>query len=119
MRDGVVLIVCGGRDYANSEFVFAQLSRIHAKRKISIVIEGGATGADTLARSWAATNGVHCATMPALWGAHGRGAGPARNVHMLMLKPDGVVAFPGGRGTEGMKALAREAGVPVMEIEDE
>ena len=31
-------------------------------------------------------------------------------------KPDLVVAFPGGRGTENMKKLAREAGVEVIEF---
>lgn len=118
MNSGVVVIVCGGRNYANRGRVFSKLSQIHAKRQIAVVIEGGAPGADTLAWEWAAENGVHCAKVPAQWDRLGKGAGPARNAAMLLLKPDGVIAFPGGRGTDGMKAMAREIGVPVMEIED-
>lgn len=34
---------------------------------------------------------------------------------MLTLKPDGVVLFPGGRGTADMRKAAQEAGVKVWE----
>lgn len=43
--------------------------------------------------------------------------GPKRNRKMLELKPDGVVAFPGGRGTMDMIRAATEAGVPVWHPE--
>ena len=45
----------------------------------------------------------------------GRKAGPIRNQRMLDEgKPDLVVAFPGGKGTNGMIDLARNAGVRVI-----
>jgi len=47
------------------------------------------------------------------WEKHGKRAGPIRNRQMLELKPDGVVAFPGDRGTRDMITAAQEAGVPV------
>lgn len=116
--DGMKLLVCGGRDYIDQDRVYSTLDRIHVKRNIRVLIEGGAKGADAIARRWAHLRGVTCATVPAQWEAHGRKAGPIRNEAMLTLGPDGVLAFPGGSGTENMKQLARDAGVTVMEVAD-
>jgi hypothetical protein len=49
------------------------------------------------------------------WKRYGNAAGPIRNQRMLEWGPDLVVAFAGGTGTAGMVALARAAGVPVIE----
>ena len=107
------VIVCGGRDYNDREAVFAALDKAHAKRPFDMVIQGGAQGADRLAAMWADARGVISAQVDALWDAHGKAAGPRRNRAMLALFPDGVIAFPGGRGTADMIAAAREAGVKV------
>ncbi|ATI15672.1 hypothetical protein [Bordetella phage vB_BbrM_PHB04] len=109
------LLVCGGRDYADREAVFAALDRVHAKRPVTLLIHGAARGADSLADDWARARGVPRDPHPADWATHGRRAGPLRNRKMLELKPDGVVAFPGGRGTADMADAARAAGVPVWE----
>lgn len=110
------LLVCGGRDYSDRETVFSRLDSIHAKRNITLLIEGGATGADSLARAWGRSRGVHVATIHALWETSGRGAGPQRNAAMLSLSPDGVLTFPGGRGTANMVQQAKDAGVKVVEV---
>lgn len=48
----------------------------------------------------------------------GRAAGPMRNKQMLEEgKPDLVVAFPGGAGTENMVKQAKAAGIRVLRIE--
>lgn len=65
--DGMELLVCGGRDYANRDLVFATLDRIDKQRGVKILIEGGANGADALARQWTRRRGVLCATVPAVW----------------------------------------------------
>lgn len=91
------------------------LEKAHAVRPITMLIEGGADGADLLAEQWADANGIHYARVPALWHAHGRSAGPRRNEAMLLLSPDGVIAFPGGRGTAHMVRIATEAGIKVWE----
>jgi len=109
------LLVCGGRDFANREFAFAELDRVHKKCPVTLLIHGDALGADTLARDWALDRGVHYAAVPALWKAQGRSAGPRRNEAMLLLQPEGVLAFPGGRGTAHMVEIARAAGIPVRE----
>lgn len=113
---GIKLLVCGGRDYSDRDVVFSRLDAIHAKRNITMLIEGGANGADTLCRMWARNRGVICATVNAVWDKRGRSAGPQRNSAMLSLKPDGVLAFPGGRGTANMVQQAKDAGVKVVEV---
>jgi len=107
----MVILVFGGRDFTDRDFVFASLDQFHAKHPVSLVIEGEADGADKLAGEWADSRGVHCARVRALWGVHGRAAGPKRNEAMRMLCPDFGIGFPGGRGTAHMTMLLRGAGV--------
>lgn len=59
------VLVCGGRDFADSEYCFAVLSKLHARRPITVIIEGGATGADRLGeilgfRSWNPHHHLSC-----------------------------------------------------------
>jgi predicted Rossmann-fold nucleotide-binding protein len=109
------VLVCGGRDYRDRDALYAALDRLHAEHGFSVVIAGGARGADTLAAEWAKDRAIPTEVYMAEWGRLGRKAGPIRNQRMLDDgKPDLVVAFPGGTGTAGMMALARKAGVPVI-----
>lgn len=115
------VLVCGGRDYGNKEseklHLLAELAALNAKRRISLIIEGGAPGADAGARIFGEITGVPVKTFKAWWQKYGRRAGPIRNKQMLDEgKPDLVVAFPGGAGTADMVRQARAAGVDVMEI---
>ncbi len=108
------LLVCGGRDYLDAELVGIVLDRIHKETPITLLIQGGAMGADSLARAWARRMGVENRTFEADWNKHGKGAGPIRNLQMLTEgRPDMVVAFPGGRGTTNMVDQAHLAGVIV------
>lgn len=113
------ILVCGGRDYADQARVDQILDRVLAERGISVIIHGGARGADSLAGRWAASRGIEVAVYPADWNTHGKRAGPLRN--QLMLddgRPDAVIAFAGGRGTADMIRRARAAGLPVWEIKE-
>ena len=97
------LAVTGGRDYTNRKSVFSALDRVHAKHPISLLIHGAARGADTLCSKWAESRGIPQKAFYADWDKYGRSAGHRRNRDMLDRgKPDGVIAFPGGRGTAGM-----------------
>lgn len=112
---GLRVLACGGRDYADREKVYEVLDEVRAASGISVLIEGEAAGADTLAKTWALRRGVPVERYPADWTKYGRGAGPIRNQRMLDEgRPDLVVAFPGGRGTADMVDRAKAAGVPVM-----
>lgn len=108
------VLVCGGRHYSNHAAVEHALTVLHARRGITLLIEGGATGADRLAREWAKKRGVPFETEEADWTKYGDAAGPIRNALMLSKwKPDGVVAFPGDRGTRDMIRKAEAAGLKV------
>lgn len=77
------------------------------------VVQGGcATGADMHAREWCFKHGLPCATVSPAWKYHGNAAGPIRNRWMLdLLKPDRVIAFPGGAGTRDCVRQAMERGI--------
>lgn len=112
------VLVCGGRDYRDRAAVFTALDELQQRHGRLTVIQGGAPGADEMARAWCGrAPSVHMINEPADWKAHGRAAGPIRNQRMLEdHRPDLVLAFPGGRGTADMVRRAKAAGVPVREI---
>lgn len=106
------VLVCGGRDFNDQKAVSLLLDTIRP----DLIITGGARGADFCAAEWARQRGVPHMLFPAPWEALHKGAGPTRNRWMLEWgEPDLVVAFPGGRGTESMVKMARDAGVQVRE----
>lgn len=111
-------LICGGRDYDDDRWMGAQLLRIADEvGEFTLVIHGGARGADLMADSWAKFVNVPTMRFDANWDGDGRAAGPIRNKLMLTEgKPDLVVAFPGGRGTANMISQARRAGVRVIEV---
>jgi hypothetical protein len=114
---GKRVIVCGGRDFADRDYLYQQLDAVHERRGIAAVIHGAARGADRLAGEWAQDRGVHAEPYPADWQNDGKAAGPIRNQRMLdIAAPDGVIAFSGGRGTADMVSRAQTAGVPVLDL---
>ena len=111
------VLVCGGRRYKDALTLGSWLGGIHKDSPITEIIEGGATGADDLARKFGEFQKIPVRTFRADWKALGNSAGPVRNRQMLEEgKPDLVVAFPGGNGTANMVDQARKAGVRVLEI---
>ncbi len=110
------ILVCGGRDYVEASFLFAALDKLHAKRPITLIIEGGALGADRLGRWWAKSRCVPFETEDADWKRYGDRAGSIRNSVMITKwKPEGVVAFPGNRGTADMIRQAKFNGIKVWQ----
>lgn len=108
-----VILVCGGRNYKDEEYVFRVLNAISNP---TLIVHGGCSGADLLADKWAKANNVPVKAYPADWSV-GKAAGPIRNQQMLdEEKPDMVVAFPGGNGTRDMINKARKANVAVAEV---
>ncbi len=110
------VLVCGGRKFEDFSAVDTVLEALHKAKSITMIIQGGADGADSLAWDWAYMNNIPCLRVPALWHKHGKSAGFIRNKLMLTLgKPDLVVAMPGGIGTAMMVDLATKAGIEVMD----
>ena len=106
-----IVLVTGGRRFTDATAVEEALGSFLGRQGL-MVLQGGSSGADSLAREWCKTNDVPCLTLTAHWD-RGPSAGPVRNARMLWLSPDIVLAFPGGTGTDSMLKLAGEAGVPV------
>jgi hypothetical protein len=111
-----VVLVCGGRDYADAGHLYEVLDAAHDLMTITTLVVGGARGADTLAENWARARGIHCRVFVAQWGLYGLSAGPRRNQWMLeQTKPEYVISFPGGTGTAHMMRISKAAGVTVLE----
>lgn len=111
------VLVCGGRDFNNQNNLFYVLDWFSSQNLITQIIQGGARGADSLAGFWAQQRNISINVFPANWNKHGKSAGYIRNQQMLDEgKPDMVVAFPGGRGTDMMVKISRRAGVVTHQL---
>ena len=110
----VSVLVCGGRKFGGWTAVQRVLDRISP----DIIIHGAARGADSMAGRYARENNIPCRDFPAEWQRYGRSAGHRRNQQMLDEgKPDLVVAFPGGTGTQNMVKISRQQGFEVNIID--
>jgi hypothetical protein len=112
------VLVCGSRDWTDQAPIYAVLDGYdHDPLGSGVtVINGGARGADNIAKRWADLNKVPCITCRADWTKHGKSAGPIRNGQMLALHPDVVWAFvtkplDESRGTADMVQRSRLASI--------
>lgn len=110
------VIVCGSRDWGKRRPIETILSFFNINEDHT-VIEGGAPGADTLARTVALELGFDVVTVWANWEKYGKAAGPRRNRAMLDMKPDLVLAFHDdmakSKGTLDIVAEAKRRGIKV------
>lgn len=76
---------------------------------ISLVVSGGAKGADTLGEKWAKDNNIPTLIFKPDWEKYGKRAGWVRNVDIID-NCDGVLAFWDGisKGTNHSIELAKE-----------
>jgi len=108
------LLVCGGRDFDDVDFVVDSLCDLHETYPITHVIAGGAKGADTFAVWWAEEMDIPFTVYKAEWHKYGKKAGYIRNKQMLDEgQPDAVYAFAGGRGTADMVSQSEARGIDV------
>lgn len=127
------VLVTGGRDYGSYEdrmWLYAGLSLLHSKRAVTEIIEGGAAGFDHHAKNWAlwrrgCGDRIELTEVKAEWERYSAGlkdgqknpAGAIRNGEMAKMRPDIVLACPGGPGTANMVATAKAAGLTVIFLE--
>ena len=109
------LLVCGDRDWTDKEAIYNEIVFLAP----DVIIEGGARGADSMARDIAILYDITLVSFPADWPKYGKAAGPIRNQQMLELgKPDLVLAFhddlDNSKGTKDMVNRARKSGVEVI-----
>lgn len=108
------LLVCGGRNFSDREYLEKFLDNLQVGESFTTLIHGAARGADRLAGIWAKSRGLEVIEVPAEWDRYGRAAGPIRNNEMLKHSPDLVVAFPGGVGTAHMIKLSLSKKLTVL-----
>lgn len=111
------VLVCGGRKFRDTALLIGTLDSYHHLYTFTLLIEGGALGADRLAREWAKLRGVPIKTYEADWDTYGDAAGRIRNRLMLVDgKPDLVIAFKGGPGTNNMCLQSMKRMVEVIRV---
>lgn len=120
------VIVCGDREWGGHDDMakaYAKMrDRLAELPKATVIIEGGAPGADSMGKNAAQELGFLVVEYPANWDHQHRAAGPIRNKAMLYDGgADLVLAFhsdiDNSKGTASMVALARISGVEVEVIE--
>jgi len=113
------ILICGDRNWTDRERIAMFLAPLGSD---TIIIEGGARGADTIAKEEAELRSFQVMEFPAQWNKYGKSAGPIRNKQMLDEgKPDLVVAFhndiKNSKGTKNMIKQAKKAGIKVILVE--
>lgn len=126
------ILVTGSRAWVDRDTIrSALLTQINAAvfaddSRWPVLVHGGCpTGADAIADEvWRDlmtryTSLDEPEVHPADWRSEGRAAGPKRNARMVALGAAVCLAFPLGesRGTRGCMALARKAGIPVIDYD--
>lgn len=109
----MTVIVTGGRSFDKYDTV----DRVLSSMRVSLVVHGDCSGADTLAKRWAEANRIPHEPNQALWKEHGKAAGPIRNRDMVLKHRDAiVVAFPGDKGTKNCMRVAVANRLIVLEV---
>lgn len=106
------ILVCGGRDYADEEYLFRVLQYINDEVGIQRLVASNERGAAALTVKWAKYNDVAIHTFDTDQRRYGKEAESIRN--QKMVDEEGisfVLAFPGGRGTEDMLHKANVANI--------
>lgn len=107
-------LVCGGRNFSDQNVIEESLAYLHDRRRLTVILHGDATGADTLSKNWALENGVWTLACPSLADGPRSNGGVLRYQFMMdFFEPDLVIAFPGGEGTKRMVEMAQSKSIPV------
>lgn len=112
------LLIAGGRNYTDRATFDRVVLDIIGNDPDTVIVEGGAPGADTMAREYAISHGLEHAEFRAEWGLYGRAAGPVRNDKMTAYtseKGGSALFFWDGksRGTAQCIRSAQRRGLPV------
>lgn len=109
------VLVCGSRSWKDGKAIRKRLSELP---RSTIILHGGARGADMLADAAARGLGMSVMEYKPDFNRYGRGAPLVRNVIMLEEKPDLVIAFWDGKstGTQHVIDNAMKKGIAVEVI---
>lgn len=121
------LLICGSRGFLTKHNLLRillplltdkTLVNFNIKARL-IIIEGGAKGADRVARDVAIQLGLTYKTFNADWDTHGKSAGYIRNAEMVNISHGTIALYDGvSKGTKHSINLSTKKGIPIM-IESE
>jgi hypothetical protein len=107
------VLLCGGKDNASLSRVDIALRGMN----IGTIVTGDSRGYDSLAKQWAYENQIKCKVYKTDYDKYGKRAGYKRNVAMFDENLiDTVIAFPGGRGSDIIIAIAESANIPIIKV---
>jgi len=108
--------IIGSRGFNNYELLKKTLDPV--KDKITLIVSGGAKGADSLGEQYAKENGIPTQIFIPDWEKQGRSAGYIRN-RDIVSNSDVIIAFWDGssKGTQHSFKLAKELNKRIIIIE--
>jgi hypothetical protein len=106
------VLVCGSRAWLDVPSIRTRLRELPPD---TVILHGGARGADQIAATIGRALGLIVREFRADWSRLGKRAGYVRNVEMLDERPDLVLAFQldASKGTQHTIDEARKRGIPV------
>ena len=118
--EGRRVAIVGSRDFHNYDFLAKTVVETlnHLKIAPSVIISGGASGADQLAERFAREYGLQTLIFPANWSQYGRRAGAIRN-QQIVDQADILFAFRinNSPGTTITINMAEQKGIPTFVID--
>jgi len=111
------LAIIGGRTFVDYALMCKSIDTFCKDQKVTLVISGGAKGADTLAEKWALEHNIDTLILKPDW-TIGKRAGLERNTD-IVNEATHLIAFvmPESKGTWDSIKKAREKGIPTKVIE--
>lgn len=110
------LAIVGSRDFYDYKLLCQKIKE-HYPQPPSLIISGGARGADSLAERYAIEFKIPMDVRPANWSHYGKAAGPIRNEEMA-VECTHAIAFPSrkGVGTQDMIKRLERKGKPYVVV---
>lgn len=114
------VVTTGSREWTSRSIIRAVILEAHSDMGITIVIHGGARGADRLVGEVCLDLSIPVRAWAADWKV-GKSAGIQRNIRMIESEPDLVIAFWDGesRGTSQCYHYALALGIPVWLVQED
>jgi hypothetical protein len=114
------ILITGSRTWIDNTRIRDALADAYRRFPDAVLVHGDARGADRIAAGIWRRGGLPTEAHPADW-TRGRGAGMARNRHMVDLGADVCLAFirQHSRGATHCAALAEAAGIPTCRYRED
>ena len=111
------LAVVGSRNFNDYELLKSKLDAIHKRKPITLIISGGAKGADSLSERWAKENNIETLIFLPDWDKYGKRAGFLRNEDIIKNSDSVVACWDGeSKGTKHSIDLSTKYNKPCLII---